>query len=650
MLEIDNIKKSYYSPSGRIDVLKGVTLSLPDKGLIFIVGKSGGGKSTLLNIICGIEKADGGEVLFDGKPISPGDAGVIFQQKNLFKELSVRENILFSGGSEERLKSVSARLEIDDILSKNVNEISGGQAQRAAIARALMSDCLFLVADEPTGNLDENTGDGVFKLLKELSANRLIIVVTHDLENAEKYGNGMFELDEGIVTAKKSLLNEKNAVPASAPKRENIKYPYLNKVGRQMIFAKKGKTAVSFVISVLLFLLMAAALLLNGADHNKIYSDFLSVNADYKYILLNENGNGEYIKKNSKSLSFSCVLAAESEDSLFNDFPFAKTENALSLSSDGFYYIEDYSSSNPLSVGAEILFSDGSQEIIYNSVIKDGEEIQITDNIDMGEYIGCYFKPYSVYYRYYGDYSAYFDGLKVDANKKAELLNKIKEETSAIKYCGGIKIPYEYLFEIFPQIVVSENNAYAGEDITSYFVNLNSVASYEELLENFGYGGIVYTETEILNNPDYQISPVVDNLKTIGKFITVAACLFAVVELIFLSRLIYVGIKQNDFNTALLRTFGISDGKIFFAYVMGIIAFVVLSCLAVFALFSPLSAILNAAFYTEFFGSAITFFSLSPSLFLCVFAAEVVLSAVPIAAAFAHIKKMKTADGLRSDN
>jgi len=652
MLEINDVKKSYYLPSGRIDVLKGVTLSFPDKGLIFIVGKSGGGKSTLLNVICGIEKADDGEVTFNGQPVTIGDAGVIFQQKNLFKELSVRENILFSGGNEKRLENIAERLEIGDILNKTINQISGGQAQRAAIARALMSDSLFLVADEPTGNLDENTGDGIFRLLKELSSDKLIIVVSHDLESAERYGDGIFELDEGRIAAKKSPFNEENTVPVPVRKHKNKEYPYLNKVGRQMIFAKKGITAVSLVISVLLFLLMAAALLLNGVDHNEIYSDFIASNIDsYKYILLSENGNGDYVKKNSKALSYSVnsFLEVEREDILFGYFPFTKSENALSLSSDGFYYIEDYSSSDPFSVGAEILFSDDSREIIYNSVIKDGEEIPITKNINMEEYIGCYFKLYSIYYRYYGDYSTSFEGLKVDSSKKAELLNKIKEETPAIKYCGGVKIPYENRMMTFPKIVISESNAYAGGEISEYFVNLNSVGSYEELFKNFSYGGIVYTETEILNNPDYQISPVVENLKTIGKFITAAACLFAIAELIFLFRLIYVGIKQNDFNTALFRTFGISDGKIFFAYFMGIIAFVLLSCFVVFAFTAPLSAILNAAFYTEFFEKAITFFYLSPTLFLSVLGAEILLSAIPCVAAFIHIKRMKTANGLRGE-
>lgn len=217
MLEAINLKKTYSVKNGTdVQALKGVTLSFGETGMTFILGKSGSGKSTLLHLLGGLDVPTEGEIVLDGK--SSKDfinhdwdeyrnqyVGFVFQEYNLLSGFNVRDNICIAlelqkkPASEDLVDEILTKVELKGLEKRKATELSGGQRQRVAIARALIKDPKIIFADEPTGALDAETGNSVLKLLKELSKERLIIVVSHDREFAEQFGDRIIELADGLV-------------------------------------------------------------------------------------------------------------------------------------------------------------------------------------------------------------------------------------------------------------------------------------------------------------------------------------------------------------------------------------------------------------------------------------------------------------------
>ncbi len=216
MLELQNVTKIYKTKAGTVKALDGVSLTFPSSGLVFITGKSGCGKTTLLNVIGGLDGIDGGEILVQDKRFSTFSAseydsyrntfiGFIFQEYNLLSEFSVEKNIKMAMElqgrkvSEEEFTRLLKDVEIQDLKNRNPAELSGGQRQRVAIARALVKEPRIIMADEPTGALDSGTGIQVLDALKKLSKDKLVIVVSHDLEFAEKYADRVIHLIDGKI-------------------------------------------------------------------------------------------------------------------------------------------------------------------------------------------------------------------------------------------------------------------------------------------------------------------------------------------------------------------------------------------------------------------------------------------------------------------
>ena len=215
MILIENLTKKYKSKNKRTCVaLDNINLTLPDRGMVFIIGKSGSGKSTLLNMIGGLDSFDGGAIIADGNNLSKFKArnfykyrasyvGFIFQDYHLIDELTVAENIRLeaeianakSVDIEAALKSV----DLEGYGARFPEELSGGQKQRVAIARALIKSPKVVLCDEPTGNLDKNTSKQIMDLLSEISKERLVLIVSHNMPDAEKYADRIIELSDGKV-------------------------------------------------------------------------------------------------------------------------------------------------------------------------------------------------------------------------------------------------------------------------------------------------------------------------------------------------------------------------------------------------------------------------------------------------------------------
>lgn len=223
MLELINVSKNYESPggAGELCVLKGISLKVEAGRAVVIVGPSGSGKSTLLNIIGALDRPTEGQVLFDGRDLASLDEsrlarirnrqiGFVFQLHHLLPQCTVLENVLVptlvgkgrvsKKDARERAVGLLERVGLGDWLMHRPGELSGGQRQRVAVVRALINKPKLLLADEPTGSLDEASSQTIADLLVELnsSENVAMIVVTHSVKLAERIGNVM-ELSDGML-------------------------------------------------------------------------------------------------------------------------------------------------------------------------------------------------------------------------------------------------------------------------------------------------------------------------------------------------------------------------------------------------------------------------------------------------------------------
>ena len=214
MIELQNLKKVYTSKRHKdCEALKGLSLTLPDKGMVFVLGKSGSGKSTFLNLLGGLDAATDGKIIVDGNDLSALCAadndgyrstyvGFVFQSFCLIDTLTVAENVrlaldLLGGDDERSVTRALADVELSEYADRYPRELSGGQCQRVAIARALVKSPKLILADEPTGNLDSKTAKQVLGVLKELSRERLVVIVTHNVDDATQYGDRIIELSDG---------------------------------------------------------------------------------------------------------------------------------------------------------------------------------------------------------------------------------------------------------------------------------------------------------------------------------------------------------------------------------------------------------------------------------------------------------------------
>ena len=219
MLQLKNIVNNYVSGDTTVQALKGIDITFRDSEFVSILGQSGCGKTTLLNIIGGLDQYTSGDLIINGRSTtkykdSDWDTyrnhtiGFVFQSYNLIPHQSVLSNVelalTLSGVSKaerrKRAVEVLEKVGLGDQIHKKPNQMSGGQMQRVAIARALVNNPDILLADEPTGALDSATSIQIMELLKEISKDRLIIMVTHNPELAEKYSSRIVRLLDGKVT------------------------------------------------------------------------------------------------------------------------------------------------------------------------------------------------------------------------------------------------------------------------------------------------------------------------------------------------------------------------------------------------------------------------------------------------------------------
>ena len=275
MLTLKGITKDYITGDSKVAALKGVDLQFRSNEFVSILGQSGCGKTTLLNIIGGLDKYTSGDLFINGKSTKNykdrdwdnyrnHSVGFVFQSYNLIPHQTVLSNVelalTLSGVSKSerrrRAKEALEKVGLGDQLRKKPSEMSGGQMQRVAIARAIVNNPDIILADEPTGALDTETSVQVMKILKEISEDRLVIMVTHNPELAAEYSTRIIRMLDGVILSDSKPLsddeihNENELEKAKAEKAKTPKMPsmsFFTSFGLSLnnLFTKKGRTALT---------------------------------------------------------------------------------------------------------------------------------------------------------------------------------------------------------------------------------------------------------------------------------------------------------------------------------------------------------------------------------------------------------------------
>ena len=276
MLELKNIKKTYISGDEKVEALKGINLKFRESEFVSILGQSGCGKTTLLNIIGGLDRYTSGDLIINGKSTKKfkdrdWDAyrnykiGFVFQSYNLIGHQTILSNVelaLTIGGiskKERKQRAIKALEEVGlkDQIHKKPNQLSGGQMQRVAIARALVNNPDIILADEPTGALDTKTSVQVMEILKKISKDKLIIMVTHNPDLAEQYSSRIIRILDGVITEDSNPIPEdEEQEKAEAEETAKIGRTSMNfwtafRLSLNNLLTKKGRTIlVAFAGSI----------------------------------------------------------------------------------------------------------------------------------------------------------------------------------------------------------------------------------------------------------------------------------------------------------------------------------------------------------------------------------------------------------------
>ncbi len=290
MLKLKNINKSYEIGSFKQKVLNNINLIFRNKEFVSILGPSGSGKTTLLNIIGGLDKYDSGDLIINGRSTKDfknrdwdsyrnKSIGFIFQSYNLIGHMSILSNVelcmtLNGVSQKERKKRAYEALKkvgLKDHIHKKPNQLSGGQMQRVAIARALVNDPDIILADEPTGALDSKTSVQIMDLIKEISKDKLVIMVTHNPDLANEYSNRIIKVKDGDIIDDTNPCNDEELNENYSLKKTSMNFFTALKLSFNNIMTKKGRTLITAFASSIG--IMGIALILSLSNGFKIQID-----------------------------------------------------------------------------------------------------------------------------------------------------------------------------------------------------------------------------------------------------------------------------------------------------------------------------------------------------------------------------------------
>ena len=515
MLQLKSIKKEYVTGELHQTALDDVSLNFRDNEFVAILGPSGSGKTTLLNIVGGLDRYDSGDLIINGistKKYKDRDwdayrnhtIGFVFQSYNLIPHQSILSNVelalTISGVSKserrKRAKDALEKVGLGEHMHKRPNQLSGGQMQRVAIARALVNNPDILLADEPTGALDSETSVQVMDMLKEVAKDRLVIMVTHNPELAEKYSTRIVKLRDGKITSDSNPfeVNEKDETPPEHKKMGRTSMSFLTSLALSFnnLRTKKGRTILtSFAGSIGI---IGIALILSLSNGVNTYISDIQRDAMASYPITIEEqtidfsalmdiSNGD--KSKEKQHENDAVYSDNSSLENFSNFTSSVTKNNLTKFKK---YLDDPKSKIHKYVGSNGIVYSYTTKFDAFSIDKNGELVNLdgsTLNEEMASTFGMSMGGDS------GDSSMSVMtsmSSKMKNNNMSQILPGTKGETVG----DAIKKNYELVYGDYPKdydemiLVLDENNEVPLT--TLYEMGILPAKDYKDMMKKIGNG------------------------------------------------------------------------------------------------------------------------------------------------------------------
>jgi len=418
MLEIRNIVKDYETGSETVHALKGVSIAFRESELVSILGQSGCGKTTLLNIIGGLDQYTSGDLIINGqstKQYKSADwdiyrnhsVGFIFQSYNLIPHQSVLSNVelalTLSGVSKaerrRRAKEALEKVGLGNQLNKRPNQMSGGQMQRVAIARALVNDPDILLADEPTGALDSETSIQIMELVKEIAKDRLVIMVTHNPELAEKYSTRIVKLLDGQIVgdsdpfdpAKEPTHSEVRKSEVTKGQKTSMSFLTALSLSKNNLMTKKGRTFLTSFAGSIGIIGIALILSLSNGVQEYINSVERSTLASFPVSIQHETVDYTSLMTSMMNVRDNAEENRDPDRIYTNDISTEMMKTMLSeMQTNNLAEFKEYLESDPDGISAsieEIQYSYDSNLYIYGHSA-DGDIMQINPSTVMSAMMG----------------------------------------------------------------------------------------------------------------------------------------------------------------------------------------------------------------------------------------------------------------------
>ena len=505
MLKLKDIRKDYLSGDSTVHALKGIDLEFRESEFVAILGHSGCGKTTLLNIIGGLDQYTSGDLVINGKSTKNfTDAdwdtyrnhsiGFVFQSYNLIPHQTVLANVelalTLSGVApaerKARAKEALEKVGLGDQLNKKPNQMSGGQMQRVAIARALVNDPDILLADEPTGALDSDTSVQIMEILKEISKDKLIIMVTHNPELADSYASRIIRLHDGEIVGDSDPFTsaETEQAPASLGKKPAMSFLTALSLSTNNLLTKKARTILTaFAGSIGIIGIALIMSLSNGIQNyiDKVQEDTLS---SYPITIQAESMDMTGLMSSLMGVHAQAATQQHEKDAVYSSTVMYDMMNSM-LSAEketnnlkAFKaYIEDESSEISQYISSVQYSYDLDMNIFAQDVdgnIVKTDVIELLQNTMSATYGGDYSKFFATYGQAYAAMDVWEEMLP---GENGEAVNPLLKEQ------------YDLLYGAWPErydevvLVVNEDNEIS--DLVLYALGLKSNSSITDDMQTF---------------------------------------------------------------------------------------------------------------------------------------------------------------------